>query len=257
MAHSKLPQSDSLRTIVLKRDEFTEEIIREVNDLLNEVAPELPEEHFTKNHLSKPLCEFYLTYIDNKLYSIQSLSCYWIRTSTKQKPSFVFIGGLSYKRKHSSLKNMTRKISIKHLKKNLGRFWFLKEFYAIIQTVNPRLYLQAKRFFPDVYPKPNKKVPEEIVTLANKAVSINDGFPSNIDDHLVYIDDNRYHEMAEITDKYNSVFYTNDKEANSIFENLGIIKKEGDKIFVTKETLVIVGHFKPWSAMRKLKFISR
>lgn len=238
-------QSSKLQMVAYLPEAISANTLAEMEELVQEISPDLPEHHIATNHLDKPGVMFYLFYLNGRLEGLTSCCGYWTMHPKSGKTIFANIGGITYRRSHPELKGLTRKASYAFLKHHLGPFWYLKGFIGAINTVNPKLFEQFDEFFEETYPKIGEATPDEILALAEDVFSFQAAADVNFEANLLAAPDPTYPSRSDITASFKNYYAANEKTIEQFFFDQKIFIKEEGKIFLTNRSQAVIGIHSP------------
>lgn len=230
--------------------EISSELLNEMEKFLQSINPSLPKDHIKKNHLSRLNAMFYVVFEGKEICGLTSYSTSFIKHPMTGKKVFISVGGISYKNKNNPIKNLARIISVAHMKKYLGHFWFFKTILGVGKTVNPRLFVQFDSFFPILYPSTSKKDNSIWQHFLSEYLSLVENHPIVLNENL--IDKQQFlGPEVDITDDFQT-YYTSKNESvnNFFFENEIFIKREG-RIYLTNKSLVLLGEYRLGAMLSK------
>lgn len=239
----KLMQKNSFAIKCYLPSEISSELLNDIEAFTQSIDSSLPDNHIEKNHLNWLNLELYVVFENKKICALFSYSSNYVTHPIDGKRIFISVGGLSYKQKSTEVKNLTKVISIIHMKKHLGFFWFFKKFIAVAKTVNPRVYVQFYVFFPILHP--SKLVTENSVwhDFLSKHLSLIEKHPVILNEYLVDNGKPIFDARLNITDSYNLYYKSKNTLINNYFIDNGIFIKEEEQIYLTNKSLVVVGEY--------------
>jgi len=223
--------------------EMTPNLVQEVETLVHEIDGNLPHNHVKNNHINKPNGEFYLIRIGEELVGVVSYSTTWAKELDTNKKILVSFGELSYRKSRKEIKNIVRRISIKHLKNHLGPMWMFKTFVAVGITVNPRVFTQFNSFFPVLYPEVQAAPPSSIRSFLTELVHEHYGTPMDICKGLASDANSIFSSATNVTENFSKFYKTKDTEITDYFFKHNIFQKDGDQVLLTNKAVVLMGYY--------------
>lgn len=228
-----------MKILYKKTPELSDQEIDDMQRLAKSLDDYLEDDHIRNHHVTDEQREFYLVYDNQELIGMQSYKTYHMVTPMHPRAIYVFRGYFTYKALNSGFKNITRKMSMMHMRKYLGAFWMLRPFVALAYSPNPRIYIQFKRFFPLVYPQLEVPAPEEVYQFLSALLEYGPQLtPSLFDQNSDF-----YAENVDITDKYKSHYRSRAPEVNKFYIKHGVFIPDGEKIALTNTSMQMVGYY--------------
>ncbi|MEZ4939033.1 MAG: hypothetical protein R2799_15700 [Crocinitomicaceae bacterium] len=245
------PSKNKIVVQYIRARDLSKNEIEELEKLVHEVDPSLPENHVQKNHLERYEGDFYLIRMNEELVAAVSYSCIWVQDKKSKRKVLVSIGELAYRKNRKEIKKVVGQISFKHIKRQLGVFWMFKKFAAIAITVNPRVYVQFNSFFPVVHPQLNENTPSTTRSFLKDLLFQHYGSSPKLTEKLVVESNSIFVNRTDVSDKYESYFKTKDALINDFFVFNGVHLKEGNTSQISNKSVLIMGYYSPVGYLKK------
>lgn len=228
-----------------QREELSEALILEMENLVQEIDPSLSSDHLRKNHLPLPETTFYLARKGKNLVGIASYRTAWSQATENRKKVLVNVGGLFYRKKDPNLKQLVATICRLHIRKALGPFWMLKPFMAIGHTVNPKVYTSLERSFPCFYPRTQSPTPLKIRKLLQDFYQQLYNKDFDICPNLSLAEPESYTSETIISQTYQEAYRSRNEKVNQFFFDQGVFKKAKNELFLTNRSIIVMGYYSP------------
>ncbi len=224
--------------------EISAELLQDMEAFVQSIDPSLPANHIANNHLNWLDLELYIVFDDANICALFSYSAGFVRHPLTNRRVFISVGGLSYKQKGTEVKNLTKAISMRHMKRHLGSLWFLREFIAVAKTVNPRIFVQFFSFFPKLHPSGSAKDNSAWQDFLSTHLSRIERHPVILNEHLVEEGKPIFDSKLDVTSSFDLHYKSRNDTINTYFFDHGIFVSEGEQIFLTNLSLAVVGEYR-------------
>ncbi len=235
-----------LRIVEASNDALSDAQIEEMEALGRRTEPSLERDHIRRHHVRGAPARFYLVYAGDRLVSMQSYATFMFSTPFADRPLPVFRGYLTYKDPDCAARGLTRRMSVRHVRRALGPTWMLQQWAAVGHSANPRVYTQFLRSCAEVYPRIEAGAPPAVVdfvrALTGQAVSpwlVDAGEP-----HLPA--------RVDITENYAARYATHDPALDQLFFDRGMLERANGRIYLTDRSMFMVCVHRPLAAAKHL-----
>ncbi len=235
-----------LRIVEATNDALSDAQIAQMEALARRTEPSLERDHIRRYHVRGAPARFYLVYADDRLVSMQSYATFMRRTPFADGPLPVFRGYLTYKDPDCAARGLTRRMSVRHVRRSLGPTWMLQQWAAVGHSSNPRVYTQFLRACAEVYPRVDTGAPPAVVdfmrAFTGQAVStwlVDAGAP-----HLPA--------RVDITENYAARYATQNPDLDQLFFDLGALERSGDRVYLTDRSMFMLCVHRPLAAAKHL-----
>lgn len=235
---SRKARSD-LSIVEATNDQLGEAQIEQMEALARRADPSLERDHIRRHHVRGAPARFYLVYADGRLQSMQSYATFTLPTPFAPGPLPVFRGYLTYKDPHCTDRQLTRRMSFRHVRRSLGPAWMLRRWVAVGHSPNPRVYSQFLRSAPEVYPRIDTGAPPEVVDFV-RAVTGQQISPWLVDTGATHLPD-----RVDITETYGARYATQSAALDQFFFDLGMLERQSGRIHLTDRSMFIVCVHRP------------
>ena len=241
-----------IEILAFLREELSEALILEMENLVQEIDPSPSSDHLRKNHLPLPNTIFYLARKGRNLVGLASYRKAWLQTTGSRKKVLVNVGGLFYRKKDPNLKQLVATICRLHIRKVQDPFWMLRPFMAIGHTVNPKVYTSLERSFPCFYPRTQNPTPLRIRKLLQDFYQQLYQKEFDIYPNLSLAEPESYAAETEISQSYQEAYWSRNERVNQYFFNQGVFKKGKNKLFLTNRSIIVMGYYSPKMLLKQL-----
>lgn len=235
-----------LRVVEATNDALDEAQIAQMETLARRADPSLERDHIRQHHVRGAPARFYLAYADDRLVSMQSYATFMLETPFGAGPLPVFRGYLTYKDPRCAARQLTRRMSFRHVRWSLGPTWMLRKWVAVGHSPNPRVYLQFLRSAAEVYPRVDTGAPPAVVDfvrrITGQAVSpwlVDTGAP-----HLP--------PRVDITETYAARYATQTPPLDALSFDRGLLERSNGRIHLTDRSMFIVCVYRPLATAKHL-----
>ncbi len=219
--------------------------IEQMSNIIHFYDPGLPLDHLYKTHILKHNPLFVIASLGDKIVSFQSHTIYYSSSPFFKKPTPIILGGTAYQTKEASQRGLANQMGNIFLSYCFGSFWFLKNLVFIADTVNPKSLRGIEAIFKGAYPNIHEKTPDNIADFANKIMKRFYGSQIEISNNLVMDNAHEYFEKTDITQFWDSMYATKEKQYQSFYLNEGVITKENNRYFIGSKSIVTITYYSP------------
>ena len=225
--------------------------IEQMNNIIHFYDPGLPENHLYNSHISKHNPLFVIAKNGEKIISFQSHTIYFTESPFFKKPTPVILGGTAYQIKEACQKGLVNQMGYIFLNYCFGSFWYLKNLVFVADTINPKSLRAINAVFKGAYPSIQEKTPDNIVQFGRKIMKRFYGNQVEVSDKLVMDNAHEYIHKTDITEYWESMYYTKEKKYQSFYLNEGVITYQNGHYFIGSKSIVTISYYSP---VKMLKF---
>lgn len=188
---------------------------------------------------------------NHKVMAYNYFHASWCHTPFRKRKLPVVFYGSCYKHPELRGQNVIWKLGSAFARSLLGRFWTLKPFVGVMTSSNPRVADSFLKLFPEAYlSMEGSPCSDEVASFSTDYFKKNLGIEIP-QDTAPYFGHPFTKSECEITALWHKRYNSRNHEMNEMFLRNRIIRREGDRYFLSRRVLPFVGYYRPEVAIKK------